>query len=218
MNRHVRYLLQGLVLIGPLAVTMFVVVRAALWLDREVLWLLARVVRVERPEIVLPPLRGLGIAIAIVAIYLFGRLGSVWGFRIMVQLVERALSHIPLLKTLYGALKDMTQFVLGEKRRAGKPVTFSPLGADLKMMGLITRETPLPGMPTDKEQLACVYFPLSYQLGGLTLLVPADRLQPIDLDGAALLRLVITGGVASAEEAAPQQPSAAGEKATSDQC
>jgi uncharacterized membrane protein len=40
-----------------------------------------------------------------------------------------------------------------------------------------------------------VYFPMSYQIGGYTLMVPRERLQPLDLPVETAMRVVLTGGM-----------------------
>jgi uncharacterized membrane protein len=43
-----------------------------------------------------------------------------------------------------------------------------------------------------------VYFPMSYQVGGYTALLPRARVQPLDIPVEAAMRLVLTGGISGA--------------------
>ncbi len=52
----------------------------------------------------------------------------------------------------------------------------------------------VPGLGTD-ESLVAVYLPMSYQIGGYTLYLPRDRIQPTDLTVEAAMRIVLTGGL-----------------------
>jgi uncharacterized membrane protein len=46
--------------------------------------------------------------------------------------------------------------------------------------------------------MVAVYFPMSYQIGGYTLLLPREQLEPLDLPVEAAMRLVLTGGMSGA--------------------
>jgi uncharacterized membrane protein len=43
-----------------------------------------------------------------------------------------------------------------------------------------------------------VYFPMSYQIGGYTALLPRSRIEPLDIPVEAAMRLVLTGGISGA--------------------
>jgi uncharacterized membrane protein len=46
-----------------------------------------------------------------------------------------------------------------------------------------------------KDGLVAVYFPMSYQIGGYTALLPRSRIERLDLPVEAAMRLVLTGGI-----------------------
>jgi uncharacterized membrane protein len=63
------------------------------------------------------------------------------------------------------------------------------------VIGFVTQENAtLPGLGTD-EELVAVYMPMSYQIGGYTLYLPRDRIEPTDLTVEAAMRIVLTGGI-----------------------
>jgi uncharacterized membrane protein len=201
MKKHLRYFVQGVIVVAPIAVTIYLAVIAGIWLDNQAKWLVARFMGGMHPSQVLFPLRIMGIVLELGCIYLVGRLTHMWFFRAFVETGEGILGRIPLLRTLYSSVRDMLRFVMGAKERgAGKPVTYSVPTLGVKMMGMVTCDSPPPGLTAGNEGFACVYFPLSYQIGGLTMLVPTDRLQPVAVDAATMLRLVVTGGVSGQEE------------------
>ena len=187
MHRHVRYFLQGLVLVAPVAVTVYLVI-----------WAVDRL-----------PLHGFSIPIAVALIYLVGLLTDLWLFRTITRAVESLLERIPLLKIIYTSVRDMMQFVVGDRdRQPSRPVVYHVPGTDMKMMGFVTCPTAPGILKSGNEGMACVYFPMSYALGGFTLLVPADKLEPVPADSASMMRLVVTGGVSGCEVPQPAEAKA----------
>ena len=70
---------------------------------------------------------------------------------------------------------------------------------EARLLGFVTREH----LPELKKQaggidLVAVYFPLSYMLGGVTMFLPKHAVEPVDMPVEAAMRLVLTGGMASA--------------------
>jgi uncharacterized membrane protein len=54
------------------------------------------------------------------------------------------------------------------------------------------------GLGPATEGTIAVYFPMSYQIGGYTLLLPRDRVEPLDIPIETAMRLVLTGGMSGA--------------------
>jgi uncharacterized membrane protein len=64
-----------------------------------------------------------------------------------------------------------------------------------RVIGFVTQESAsLPGMTADPT-LVAVYLPMSYQIGGYTLYLPRDRLQPTELSVEQAMLIVLTGGL-----------------------
>lgn len=61
-------------------------------------------------------------------------------------------------------------------------------------LGGVIRQIDLPLQPA-AEQAVAVYLPMSYQIGGYTLYLPASALTPLDISFEDGMRLAITGGV-----------------------
>ena len=75
------------------------------------------------------------------------------------------------------------------------------LDENVRLMGLVTRETfdDLPDGIGD-EQTVAVYLPMSYQLGGFTVMVPRSKIRPVEMKVDEALQFLLTAGV-SAQEA-----------------
>ena len=92
-------------------------------------------------------------------------------------------------------LRDLTGLMKGgEGGRELERVVLVRFGP-ARVLGFVTQENAnVPGLGTD-ESLVAVYLPMSYQIGGYTLYLPRDRIQPTDLTVEAAMRIVLTGGL-----------------------
>jgi uncharacterized membrane protein len=95
----------------------------------------------------------------------------------------------------------MLNAFVGEKRRFDKPVVVS-VSQDrvVKVLAFLTSDS------LDSLGVAdhvTVYMPQSYGFAGHLLLVPADRVERIDADAAAVMAYIISGGVTQVETRHP---------------
>jgi uncharacterized membrane protein len=174
MNWLLKNFLRGLVIVVPIAVTIYLLVQAFLSLDR--------LLRLPTP--------GLGIVVLIGATILIGAIaGNFVGHRLF-AITERLFTRAPIVRIVYAAIKDLLEAFVGNKRRFDRPVTVA-LG-DIRTFGFITRDdlTSL-GMPGE----VAVYVPFSYTWDGCLLVVPRERVQALEADSASIMALVVSGGV-----------------------
>jgi uncharacterized membrane protein len=176
MRTLTRSFAQGLLVLAPVAITIWIVWFTVTTLDR---WL----------ETSVP---GLGIAIAAAGIALIGYLtGNVVGNRLLSWL-EAGLQRVPLIRILYNSLRDLFGAFVGQKRKFDKPVAVELNKHGLKVLGFLTSEH------FDDPQLAghvSVYLPESYNFAGNLIVVPREHVHPLDADGAEFMAFIISGGV-----------------------
>jgi uncharacterized membrane protein len=151
-------------------------------------------------------IRGLGIAIVLALALLVGLLTSRKPARLAVERLEAVLLRIPIFKLVYSAFRDFAN-ALFVKKRFDKPVLVRiGAGVDAEVIGFVTRQN-LDALGI-KDKVA-VYLPLAYNLGGNMVLVPRERLTPLDADSSLVMSFVLTGGVANAEPATEPSPALA---------
>ena len=137
---------------------------------------------------------GMGVAVMVMIIFAFGVIVERPYTRWMMRTLEGSLSYVPLLKTVYLAIKDFTDFLQpAAKKKANQVVLLKFPGVQLEIVGLLTREDfrDLPNGVTKKGQVA-VYIPISYQLGGYTVFVPREFITPIDMSVEQAMRSIVT--------------------------
>jgi len=175
MNWLIKNFLRGLVIVVPIAVTVYLLYQTFITLDR--------LLRLPTP--------GLGIAILIVATIVIGALASNFIGRRVFALTESVFKKAPLVRLIYAAIKDLLEAFVGNKRRFDKPVSVQLTDA-IKIFGFITRD--------DLGALAAagdvaVYVPFSYTWDGCLLVVARERVQLLEADSASIMALIVSGGV-----------------------
>ena len=211
-KRLLRMTLQGVALILPLIITIWIIWWLADGAERLFAVPLVKLLGVtanDRFPLGEPGLihvgfqyvPGMGIALGLVLTLAAGLAARVWLVNRLVEWSEQVIERIPLVKTLYGSVRDLLGF-MGHKRRAFSRVVLVTLpGGRTKTLGLVTRETfdDIAGLAQIKG-LVTVYVPGSYILGGLMLLVPLEDLEPIDMRVQDALRFAMTAGISVQEE------------------
>jgi uncharacterized membrane protein len=191
MKKIMRKLLAGLATILPVLITAYLIY----WLAKSAEKSLGSLIRLILPEGWYWP--GMGIAAAIVLIFVIGLLMQAWGVRSLVAWVERFVLKIPFIKTVYGAVRDLIGFITQGKDSGLRQVVAVTIGdKKIQLIGFVTREdlSDLPKEIGGKAKIA-VYLPMSYQLGGYTVIVPRSAVQPVDMSLEEATRFVLTGGV-----------------------
>ncbi len=176
MRTLTRSFAQGLLVLAPVAITIWVVVFTVTTLDK---WLNTRI-------------PGLGIVIAAAGITLIGYLaGNVVGDK-LISALESGMRRVPLVRILYNSLRDLFGAFVGSKRKFDKPVAVEVNKHGLKVLGFLTNER------FDDPHLAghvSVYLPESYNFAGNLIVVPRERVHLLDADGAEFMAFIVSGGV-----------------------
>lgn len=177
MSRLLNYFFKGVVLLAPLAFTVYVCVRVFATIDG---WLGI-------------PIPGVGFVVTVALITLFGFVASSFITRRSLAVVEGVLERLPFVRLLYSSTKDLLNAFVGEKRRFDKPVLVAPFATgEARALGFVTQETLASlGM---MEHVA-VYLPQSYNFAGSLLIFPASAVTPVDAESADVMAFIVSGGV-----------------------
>jgi len=183
-----RVFLGGLMAVLPLAVTAYIVY----WAGSAAEALFGRVFKWIFPDRHYVP--GIGVLFGLALIFAVGILIHLWFVRGLMRLGARLLDRIPFVKTVYGSVRDlMSQFGGSAGQEAHQVVMLRVGSGDARLLGVVTRSQfdDLPaglGTPDD----VAVYLPMSYQVGGFTVVVPRSRVEPVDLSFQEAMRLALT--------------------------
>ncbi|MGH8176439.1 MAG: DUF502 domain-containing protein [Steroidobacter sp.] len=199
MRRLWNTFLKGLAAVLPVGLTIYVV----FWLATTAESILSGPLRTWLPSDRYWP--GLGLLAAFLIVLLIGVLVDAYIVRRVFRIGESMLARIPIVKSIFGALKDFSRFLPagGKGRDLKRVVLWRMNGAQL--IGFVTEEhvsTRLFGVSA--SDVVAVYFPMSYQIGGYTLYLHKDELAETDLTVEEAMRLVLIGGVTAAPERSNQ--------------
>jgi len=191
MKKITRTFLTGLAVTLPVVLTLYLLVWVTLTIER----VLDRVLHLVLPEAVYVP--GLGLVLGVVLIFFVGLLMRTWAARNIFAWTEKQMYRVPVVKTVYGALRDFTNFLSRPQKQDLQQVVLVRLGdTDLRVMGFVTRDD-LAGLPPNMSEpgMILVYLPMSYQVGGYTVLVPRASVQPVDMSFEEAMRFTLTAGL-----------------------
>jgi uncharacterized membrane protein len=177
MRQLAGYFLRGLVIMAPLALTVYVCYSIITAIDS---W-----IPIDVP--------GAGFAITVGLITLVGALGSNVLTDSLVGLIDRVLEKLPFVRLLYGTAKDFFEAFVGDKKRFDTAVlvTLYP-GADAKVLGFMTRKDVAMFGLVDH---VAVYLPHSYAFTGHLILVPSQHVTVLQTATAETMTFIVSGGV-----------------------
>ncbi|HEX9562605.1 MAG TPA: DUF502 domain-containing protein [Gemmatimonadaceae bacterium] len=176
-RRLIAFFFRGLVLLAPLAVTIYVCVWLFTLIDG---WLGI-------------PIPGVGFVATLALITLVGFLGSNLLTRGAVSILDRVLNRLPFVNLVYGSSRDLVKAFVGEKRRFDKPVLVQMLaGGNAHVLGFVTQESM---EQLGRLDMVSVYVPQSYHWAGQVYLFPARTVVRLDANSATVMAFIVSGGV-----------------------
>jgi len=197
MNVLGKLFLKGLVVVIPVALTLAIL----WWLASGAEQLLGGLLLRFLPEGWYLP--GMGLVAGLVITMLIGLLSHVLLLQKFFNYTEDLLNRLPLVKTIYTAIKDFVDYFSPTNKTAMSKVVLVRLpGQDFEQIGFVTREdfASLPLHSSISDPVA-VYLPMSYQIGGYTLFLPRTAVTPLELTFEEGMKLVLTGGVSREKDA-----------------
>ncbi|MBN1127156.1 MAG: DUF502 domain-containing protein [Sedimentisphaerales bacterium] len=185
MKRLLGYFVRGLLVFVPAALTIFAVV----WTFTKLDMLFRDLFGLDRPGLGL----ALGLAVTFGLITAIGIFASNFLGRTLFNLLDSILKRVPLIKLLYGSVKDFIEAFAGEKKSFDRPVVAELIPDGPKAVGFVTRDD-LSFLGLDGQ--VAVYFPQSYNFAGSVLVLPADRVRQLEVDSSTAMAFIVSGGVA----------------------
>jgi uncharacterized membrane protein len=182
----INYFFQGIILIVPISVTLYVLVNTFLYVDdilREYVtqWLGFYTM-------------GLGILFMLIGLTVVGFLGQTIIFKPLLVIFDRLISKAPLVKIIYTSVKDLLSAFVGQKKKFSEPVLIREnANSDMEKIGFITaHDLSKLGIPDGK---VAVYLPYSYNVSGMLVIVPVENVTPLEANPTDVMKFVISAGV-----------------------
>jgi len=186
MNKLIRYFFQGLLLISPLAITIYAIVVSFNYIDGLLLQDLTDLIGFKIP--------GLGLIIILTFITLIGVLGSSILIKPFLNSIDRFISQAPLVKIIYTSIKDFISAFVGKEKKFTEPVLVKlSKDSDLEKIGFVTQHD-LSALGIESGKVA-VYMPYSYAFSGNLYIVPSANIKPLNTNPTEVMKFVVSAGV-----------------------
>ena len=193
---------QGVVVLAPIGVTIWVVVSLFNWVDNFLPNLLNFIFPLQFAEVngQIPKVTGLGFVVAITLVLVVGWLSSLFFVERLMSIFDKILEKTPGVKIIYSSVKDFLEAFAGNKKKFDQPVLVNVDSTDVWRIGFITQQnTEHFGL----KDFVTVYVPHSYAISGITYIVSADRIKkmPKGVNASEAMKYVVSGGVTTVDDA-----------------
>jgi uncharacterized membrane protein len=192
MRRIWSTFIAGLAAVLPVTITLYLVY----WLGSTAESVLGDLLQlVWKKEHYRP---GMGLVAGFIVVLSVGSLVNAYVVRWFIRKGETWLERIPVVKTVYGSVKDFTKFLPGQGERRDSRRVVMWMKDNVYYIGFVTADHVNAKLPQEllTERLP-VYFPMSYQIGGYTLYIHKSELIETSLSAEEAMRLVLIGGVSA---------------------
>ena len=186
-----RNILAGLAAILPIVLTLYLLYWFAVTAETA----LGGMIRLFLPEPMYWP--GMGLVAALLVVFVLGLLMHAYVFQRLFARGERLLYHMPLIKTVYRAIRDFFDYFSPSSKKEFEQVVAVNIGdTGMQVIGFVTQAIP-ERLPEDfrGEDSILVYLPLSYMIGGYAVLMPRSAVRPLDMNMEEAMRFTLTAGV-----------------------
>jgi uncharacterized membrane protein len=223
-----RFFVRGLATLLPTLITVVLMMKLweILWdyLGQHIMWVIRRLSPTLVPDKPIGWLRWwwgehslleevTGVGLAIVLVYIVGLFVGNFIGRAAYRLMEVGLLRAPLIRAIYPAVKQVTDFLLTDRKghfRARGVVAVQPHASGIWSIGLVTG----PGIRSLADSIGAemltVFIPSSpTAFSGYVVIVPRDKVLELPMSVEEAMRLLLTGGVITpAESRSPSAPRA----------
>lgn len=194
MQRLRRYFVAGLLVWLPLVATGLVLGFAIRLIDRTLLLLPAQ----YRPENLIGfEIPGLGVILTVILLLFTGLIVANFFGRKIVNAWESILSRIPLVRSVYGAVKQITSSLFADASQSFREVVLVEYPRrDLWMLAFVTGDTPKKFKKVIGQELINIYVPTTPNpTSGFYLMVPPEDIRRLDIPVEVGLKMILSAGV-----------------------
>ena len=194
VGKLLNYFLQGLLVLAPIAITIYAVYSVVSFIDNQLPIFTAK----DEDGKVYVRNYGLGFLIVIAFIIFIGYISSFFIKNRVFNLFDGVLKRTPGIRFIYSTTKEFFEAFAGEKKKFSKPVLANIDDNDVWRVGFITQEE---AKDFGFTEYVAVYIPMSYSIAGNVYLLPRARVKRVtNINATDAMKFAISGGVASGDE------------------
>ncbi|WP_314595462.1 DUF502 domain-containing protein [uncultured Selenomonas sp.] len=197
MNKVSKRFINGLILLVPLAITVFVVTEVLNFTE---------IVLGKHFPIYYP---GMGIVTVLLVIYLVGWLSSYWFMKRVISYGEWLLGKIPVVKFIYNSVKHLSTAVF-ESNNMFDHVVLVPFHQS-RALGFVMAEVPAVLREKLGDDYVCVFVPWSLNMtSGTNLFVKKSDVIYLDISNESALQYMLTAGAVMPQRQMATKPQETG--------
>lgn len=205
MTRIRNYFLTGLVVAAPIGLTIWIV---RWFIDLVDTWFTPLIPRQYQPDNYLPfDIPGLGLLIAFVLLTLLGALTANFFGRTVLNFGERIVARMPVVRSIYGALKQIFETVISQSAASFREVGLIEYPRKgLYCIVFITTQTKGELVDKSGHELISVFLPTTPNpTSGFLLFVPKDDVTILDMTIEEGAKMIISAGLVEPPHRTPEE-------------
>ncbi len=203
--RFRNYVIAGILITAPIGITVWLAWQIVQFFDSTV----RDIIPVGyNPEQYLPfSIPGIGVAIFVLALSLVGYLAAGLMGRTLIRIGERLLSRMPVVRTVYGALKQIFETVLAQKSTAFRQVVLVEYPRrGIWCIGFVSGMTQGEVQNLTEDELVNIFLPTTPNpTSGFLLFVPRRDLTPLSMTVEEGIKMVVSGGIVTPPDRRPEE-------------
>lgn len=193
MKNLSKYFINGLIVMVPITITIFVVSEVLSFTEGA----LGRHFPIYFP--------GLGLVAVLGLIYLVGWLSSYWMLKRTLEFGERILNKIPVVKFIYSSVKQLSTAVFESNSMFKQAVLIPYPHPGTKALGFVMADLSEELKADLKEESVCVFIPWSLNMtSGTNLIVPKKDVVYLQITSESALQYILTAGAVMPGEISPR--------------
>lgn len=199
-KKIIQYLLQGLLILAPLAITIYSIYWIVSTVDN---WLpiFREPVKDFQGNIIGHKVKnyGLGFVVVLSSIITIGYLSSFFIQSKIFSLFDSWLEKTPGIKFIYSSVRDFFGAFAGEKKKFNTAILANVFADDVWVVGFLTDEE-MHKFDMGAEMVG-VYVPQAYHWAGQLYILPRNKVKKIEkISSGEAMKYTVTGGVVDLEE------------------
>lgn len=195
MARLRRYLLTGIVVTAPISITVYLTYIFLTFVDKHV----ARIIPDAWHQGFYngPAVPGLGLVVALAGFMVIGWFATNFLGRFIIRLYEYVLDRMPVIRTVYGAIKQIFETIMASQSSAFREaVMLEYPRRGVWSIGFVTGRTEGEVQDATANETINVFVPTTPNpTSGYLLFVPKKELKYLDMSVEEAVKLVVSAGI-----------------------
>ncbi|MDH3975208.1 MAG: DUF502 domain-containing protein [Deltaproteobacteria bacterium] len=200
IKHHIRtYFLTGLLVVVPVGISLWFLQAIIHWTDQKLVLLPAKL----HPNTYLPfPIPGLGLILTVIFVFLIGVIATNIIGKTFVQLGEKIVDKIPLVRSIYLLVKQVMETILSKDQESFKKVVLIEYPRKgLYSIAFVTGVAKGEIQDRTSKKVINVFVPTTPNpTSGFLIMVPEEDAITLEMDVEMAFKLVISGGMVATEK------------------